>query len=476
MTRQFGMNTRFTFDETLLTLARAFARKGFELFAVGGHVRNTLLSLPISDTDITSAMRPDEVKTLCAEMGLSTVDKGIKFGMVEIHTGGNSYEHTTFRADKYAEGGAHRPQAIAFADTVEEDAFRRDFTVNALYCGVLTGNITDPTGGLEDIKDRVIKSTSPDPKAILSDDGLRLLRLCRFAAELGFDIEAGTYAAAKQCAPLLADISGERVRDELNKILLSDKKYGIPADESVLRGLRLIDELRLVDVIIPELVPCRGMRQSPKFHKYPVLEHIIVTASMAEDEGLENDKTALLNVRLACLLHDVAKPVVFAEQGNMHGHDERGEIISREILRRLKYDNQTIDIVTWLVRQHMFDIDGNAKEPTLKKRFCVWGEEKVRLLAAVRRADFRGSVGERIAVKSADRWIRVLKEMQAQGAPFSEDELACTGADIMEWLNEPPSKKIGKIKHAMLLHCACRPQDNTKEKLNKLVNDMKNME
>ena len=468
------MNARFTFDESLMTLAHAFEGRGYELFVVGGHVRNVLLGLPISDTDITSAMRPAEVKKLCGDMGLKTVDKGIKFGMVEIHIDGHKYEHTTFRADKYAEGGAHRPESVSFSETPEQDAFRRDFTVNALYCGALSGEVKDPTGGIADIENRVIRSTSPDPAVILRDDGLRLMRLCRFAAELGFDIEQGTFAAAKECAPLLADISPERVREELEKILLSDKKYGLPAEESVLRGLKLLDELRLLDVILPELIPCRGMEQSKKFHKYPVLEHIMVTTAMAEDEG-GLSKRMLLAVRLACLLHDVAKPVVFAEQGNMHGHDEKGEIISREIMTRLRYDNEKSELVPWLVRWHMFDIDGNAKEPTLKKRFCVWGKERVRLLAAVRKADFRGSVGERITVKSADRWLRVLKEMEESGAPFSEAELACTGADIMQWTGEPASPRIGRIKHAMLLHCACRPQDNTKERLKKLVNDMKNI-
>ncbi len=458
-----------------MDLARAFAARGAELYVVGGHVRNTLLGLPVSDTDITSRLRPDEVKAVCMGMGLKTVDKGIAFGMVEIHANGKAYEHTTFRADKYAEGGAHRPQSIAFAESPYEDAFRRDFTVNALYCSVLTGEVVDPTGGLADLEKRLIRTTTPDPKAILRDDGLRLMRLCRFAAELGFDIEPATYAAAVECAPLLMDISRERIRDELGKILVSDKKYGVPPEDSVLRGLMLLDDSRMLDAIIPELAPCRGMPQSPRFHRYPVLEHILRTTAMAEDEGIEHIPGGLPAVRLACLLHDVAKPVVFAEQGNMHGHDERGEVISREITRRLRYDGASCELVPWLVRRHMFDIDGNAKEPTLRKRFCVWGDERVRLLAAVRRADFRGSVGERITVKSADRWIAVLEQMKAEGAPFSESELNCTGADIMKWTGEPASPGIGRIKHALLMHCACRPRDNTRDKLERLAKDMRMM-
>lgn len=454
----------FKFDPELNTLARLVRERGCELFVVGGHVRNTLLGFRISDTDITSALTPDEMTGLCEKAGFKVVPKGVDFGMVEIHIGDKSYEHTTFRADFYGEGGSHRPQSVAFSKTPEEDAFRRDFTVNALYASVLTGELIDPTGGLGDIEKRLIRTTTPDPETILKDDGLRIMRLCRFAAELGFDIEEKTFAAAKKCAPLLADISAERVRDELKKILMADAKYGLPAQESVLRGLELMDEVGALDVILPELARCRGVGQSPKYHKYPVLEHIFQTVSMSEPE---------LTLRLACLLHDAGKPAALEKNGNMHGHDVISEDISREVFRRLRFDNDTAEEAAWLVRRHMFDLDGRAKEPTLKKRFAEWGEARVNALVAIREADFRGSVGERITVKTAERWRRVLGEMKAKRTPFSENELNCTGRDIMEWLSLPPSPRIGEIKRALFMHCAVRPQDNTYEKLRETARDMK---
>ena len=454
----------FDFDPELKRLARLVRCRGAELFVVGGHVRNTLLGLPISDTDVTSRLRPDEMLALCAEAGFKVVPKGIAFGMVEVHIGDKKYEHTTFRADKYAEGGAHRPTAVEFSDSPLKDAFRRDFTVNALYASVLTGEITDPTGGMSDLEKRVIRATSSDPEIILRDDGLRLMRLVRFASELDFDIEKRTLEAAKKCAPLLADISAERVRDELCKILMADTKYGVEPRKSVYRGLKMLDETGLLDVALPELARCRGVEQSPRFHRFNVLEHIFHTVFMARAD---------IDLRLGCLLHDVAKPVVLQAQGNMHGHDVLGESISREIMHRLRFDNACTDEVSWLVRNHMFDLDGRAKEPTLKKRFVKWGERRVLALADIREADFRGSIGEYIEVKSAIRWRRVLDEMQAKGTPFSENELACTGRDIMEWLNEPPSPRIGEIKAALLAHCAVRPQDNTREKLKKTALDMR---
>ena len=452
----------FCFDKELTELAEAVRDKGGRLFVVGGHVRNVLLGLRISDTDVTSRLRPDEVIALCREKGFKVVPKGIAFGMVEVHIGNKSYEHTTFRADVYREGGAHRPERVDFSDSPEKDAFRRDFSVNALYADVLTGELVDPTGGLADIRGRLIRTTSGDPELILRDDGLRLLRLCRFAAELGFDIEEKTLAAAKKCAYLLADISAERVRDELSKILMADAKYGLPAEDSVLRGLHLTDGIGLFDVILPELAACRGVAQSPKYHRFPVLEHMFRTTAMSEPE---------LPLRLACLFHDAAKPVQLAKQGNFHDHDTASADMAREILTRLRYDNKTVDETVWLVGHHMFDIDGNAKDSTLKKRFVRWGRERVRLLALIREADFRGSVGEYIEVKSAARWRTILKEMEAKNTPFSERELAVTGQEIMEFLQLPPSPKVGEIKKALLEHCAVKPKDNTKEKLLSIARD-----
>ena len=225
----------------LVQLARDFQEAGVRLYGVGGMVRNPRLGLPISDMDITSALRPERVLALCQGKGYGVVKKGLAFGMVEIHLGGCAFEHTTFRADTYGPGGGHRPTAIAFSDTVEADAFRRDFTVNALYQDLLTGAVLDPTGGLKDLAARRLRATSPDPAVILRDDALRVLRLARFCGELGFEPEPGTFGAAQRFVGGLKDISRERVRDELQKILLADGKYGNQA--GVYQGLHLLDRL-----------------------------------------------------------------------------------------------------------------------------------------------------------------------------------------------------------------------------------------
>lgn len=450
----------YEFCEELRTLALRFSERGFRLYAVGGLVRSVLLDFDVVDIDITSRMRPDKLIALCDECGYRFVPKGVDFGMVEVHIGGYTFEHTTFRSDSYAEGGFHRPSSIAFSDSLEEDAFRRDFTCNALYCDILSGEIVDPTGGIEDISNKLIRATSLDPYTILNDDGLRILRLVRFAAQLGFDIEEKTFAAARECVHLLNDISFERIRDELNKILMADTRNGLHPDDSVLRGLNMMEELGITDVILPELIDCRGVAQRKEFHKYDVINHIFHTVACAKP---------ILSLRLACFFHDIAKPIMVKKNGNMHEHEKYGGIISREIMERLRYSNDEIELVSWLVVHHMFDLNGNAKEKTLKCHFSKWGMDKTRLLILIREADWHGSGYETGAVKSAERWKTALREMIDNKTPFSASELDCSGKDIMEWLDIPPSPLVGEIKSALLRHCAVRPKDNIREKLRELA-------
>lgn len=439
----------------LAQLARDFQEAGARLYGVGGMVRNPLLGLPISDMDVTSALRPEGVLALCQSKGYGVVKKGLAFGMVEIHLGGWAFEHTTFRADTYGPGGGHRPTAIAFSDTVEADAFRRDFTVNALYQDLLTGAVLDPTGGLKDLAARRLRATSPDPAAILGDDALRVLRLARFCGELGFAPEPATFGAARRFAGGLKDISRERVRDELAKILLADGKYGNRA--GVYQGLHLLDGLGALEVILPPLAAGRGMGQRQEYHAYDVLEHGLQTAAQAALEGG-------LELRLAALLHDVGKPAAFQATGRMLHHDQLGAEIAREMVSGLRFSNQVRDAVAFLVAHHMFDLEGRAKETTLRRRFQGFGPERTRQLIRLRRADIRGS-GRGGSEASADRWERVLAQMLAQGVPFSQAELAVSGQELMERLHLPPGPAIGAVKDALLRHCALRPGDNSRERL-----------
>lgn len=468
----------------LMSLAKLWAQAGATLYGVGGIVRNALLQLPPSDLDICSQMMPDAVVELCEKNRIRCIAKAIEFGTVELHYGGLSFEHTTFRGqEKYGPGGGHRPERVKLGAGLEADAFRRDFTCNALYVDILSGGVLDPTGGLMDIENRMLRSTTTDPRIILTDDGLRILRLIRFACELGFSLDESTYQAARECVGGLKDIAWERKRDELSKILLSDARYPAlpkPLGSSVLYGLRLIKDIGAMPYLLPELLDGELVRQRPRFHRYNVMEHNFYACAHTPPN---------LILRLAALLHDVGKPAALLEKGltldaggyddvpaqiilphgstPMLGHDLLGGNISREMLTRLRYPNKVIDEVVSIILDHMYGLGGNAKETTLRAKFAAWGEAHTKNVLAIREADVRGSGYE--TQWRAERWREILQTMRREGAPFHEKELACTGRDIMEWLELPPGPKVGEIKRRLLLHCARHPKDNTKARLQKIV-------
>ena len=220
------------------------------------------------------------------------------------------------------------------------------------------------------------------------------------------------------------------------------------------------EENAALAAVLPEIAAGAGIAQRPEYHAYDVQEHMLRACACAKPERI---------ARLAALLHDVGKPVAFRETGRMLGHDAIGANISREMLARLKYPNAVKEEVAGLIRWHMFDLNGNAKESTLRRRFAGWGAAFTLALADLREADVHGSGRISGEVKSALRWRAVLARMQAEGAPLSEAELCCTGADIMEWLNLPPSPRVGEM---LLLHCACHPKDNCRARLGQIAKDI----
>ncbi|MFH1513193.1 MAG: hypothetical protein ABIG45_07550 [Bacillota bacterium] len=206
----------------LEAIARVFS--GSPVYAVGGTVRNTLMGLPVSDVDLCGAARPGEVQELCEGTQITARLRAAHFGTVELMIGGHMAEYTTFRHDSYR--GGHQPFAVRFAASVEEDAFRRDFSVNALYAPLDDpATVIDATGGLQHLKERILHTVTADPDQVLKDDGLRILRAARFQAELGFTPTDAVLASAKKNVRLLDEIAAERKRDELTKLLQSDTKY-----------------------------------------------------------------------------------------------------------------------------------------------------------------------------------------------------------------------------------------------------------
>lgn len=460
---------RVPIEAPVKDLSGAFERAGFPLYAVGGQVRNALLGLPIGDLDVCAALPPARLPALLEGTGVRIVPIAPEFGSVQLHANGVMMEYTTFRSDTYGSDGKHRPQGVRFSQTVEEDAFRRDFTVNAIYARAATGEITDPTGGIADLEKRVLRCTTENPDRILQDDGLRTLRLVRFAAELGFGVEPASYESARKHASLLEDIPVERIWQELRKCLLADVRYRKDererpfrteghslGDPAHLRALRLMVELGMMRYVLPELLEGEGVKQGERYHAYTVLDHNLMSCAWS---------APILSVRLASLLHDVGKPRCLAATGRMLGHDLLGADMSRDMLGRLRVERTLTERVADLVRIHMYDLNSGAKLKTVQKRFARLGRVLSREFVLVREADFLGSGRLDPPVASAMRLQDILDDMIAQGAPFAPSDLRITGQEIMEVCDIKPGPKVGVIKEKLFLHCAANSGDNENAKL-----------
>lgn len=452
-------------------LAEIFKKNGYDLFIVGGWVRNALLSLPHIDIDVCSEALPTDVCSfLSKEEGIESFVKCERLGTLEIKIFNGEHvflcEYSAFRHESYGEGGHHAPENVWFTKELDKDAFRRDFSVNALYLDIISGEIKDPTMGLPDLAGSMLRTTSQDAEWIIKDDGLRILRMVRLACELGFLIQPGLYRTAKRLIHLLKDISKERIKEELVRILLADTRYpsriprfDLPAHA---RGIFMLKDLGALEYILPELLEGQGVIQRQDFHAYDVLTHSILACALSPPR---------LALRIAALLHDVGKPQALKKSGNMYGHD----IISTEIARKalghdgLRFDNKTLSEVCELIQLHMFDLDNRAKDSTVRKKFAKVGERMARNLILLREADVAGSGKTSTMPPEIKKWEAILSDMRQRKTPVHETELALSGKDIMKLIGEGPSPKIGKIKKAMFEYVVLNPEKNTKAALEGFV-------
>jgi tRNA nucleotidyltransferase (CCA-adding enzyme) len=285
-------------SKNLIKLAQLFTSP---LYVVGGHVRNSLLGIESFDVDLASDLTPQQVAELLdgTEFSLASINKRLGTLKIIVIGGRESFEYTTFREDSYPQSGAHSPQEVCFTNDILTDAKRRDFKANAVYYDILQDKIIDLLGGLNDIKHRVI-STTRSPMEVFSEDGLRILRMVRQACELGFDIDGNTFKVAAENVDLLKDISAQRIREELIKIINADHKYpSLILPNAHERGIRLLDELGALKYVLPDLAESKGFNQHSKFHCHDVFEHTMIVF-----------KNCPPSARIAALLHDLAKPAV----------------------------------------------------------------------------------------------------------------------------------------------------------------------
>ncbi len=452
---------------SLREIAELFAKAGKRLYLVGGYVRNCLLGLPVSDVDIASSALPEEVFALLQGIcGVQIVNR--RLGTVAVFKDGVRMEHTAFRKESYGTGGSHTPEEIEIGVTLEQDALRRDFSVNALYYDILSGQLHDPTGrGREDIAAKRLRTTTADSAEIIRDDGLRLLRMVRFASELGFTIDRDLFAKARENRRLIRDVSKERIAEELKKILLADQKYGIAGKVAAQkRGLLYLHASGLLEELVPEFAGAKGLGQG-EYHKYTVLMHSINTVACAPGS---------LILRLAALFHDVAKPEIWKKTGRMVGHDRAGAKIAAARLSALGFSRAVCEAAAELVRIHMYDLSGGARESRVRIKAQQIGYERFLQLADLREADVHGSGFEKGSVPTADRFREIAEKMQREHVPMCLSELAVSGEDIMRECGLQPGPEIGALLRDLLRFCALKPAQNQKDKLlHRVKQSLKNL-
>ncbi len=441
--------------EELKTLAKACPSP---LYLVGGSVRDFLAGLTPAahDWDICSPLPADDFAAVAKENGFLIQATYRNTGTVKLKGEIADYEYTCFRSDKYVRG-THVPVEIYFTQDIRLDAARRDFTANAVYFDVAKGIFVDPLDGISAVKEKRLTTVAP-AKKVFGEDGLRLLRLARQAAQLGFSPDEECLLGARENAALIQDISPERIFEELNLLLCAEQKCGV--SDSPYRGLKLLDDIGVLRYILPELAQGKGLAQRADFHKYDVLEHSFRAVKYAE--RIHGSPV----FRLATLLHDVGKPISMLRDGNAHAHSEEGERLAVQILSRLKAPKKTINEVAWLIKWHMYDFNCQTSEKKLR-RFFVQNYPRLETLLLLKQADYSACADDTSVAPTCVRWRALISKMQEENVPFSLKELAVNGRDIQAAGVSP--RLTAQVLNALLLHVAVCPTDNRKNVLVKLA-------
>lgn len=413
------------------------------LYVVGGLVRQALLGAVAAnpDIDLASALPPERLQACLADTPFGIKPASPRLGTV-IVVGERRYEYTAFRIDSYpTDSGAHAPLQVRFTDDLTLDARRRDFRCNAIYYDIRRDEIVDPTGGVADIEARVL-DCADDPDRVLSEDGLRLMRLARFQSRLGFRIAPRTYDAACRLCDRLDDISPERIAAELEYLLDGD---------FVADALRTMRDTGMLARVLPELSAGDGLAQNPQYHRYDVLEHSIRACAYAPRSA-----------RLAALLHDVGKPPCMARDGNCYRHAEDGARLTCEILTRYRYPKREIQRVTRLVAAHMLAIKRDIRESKLRV-FCAQNRDILQDLAALMRADARATGYATDESDFAARMLKTYADMVADGVPLDPRQLAIDG-DALATIGAR-GKQIGETLDALWHMCVTQNLPNEREPL-----------
>lgn len=432
--------------------------KNFEVYFVGGSVRGALAKRSVHDWDLTTNATPQEI--------LKVFPKGFydnNFGTVGIPMKGNIVEITTFRTE-ISFSPTHKPDQVSWGKTIEEDLARRDFTINAIALKIEKDKqqIVDPYGGEKDLKKKIIRAVG-DPNKRFKEDALRLIRAIRIATQLEFTIEEATWQKIIEDSPLIQNISAERIRVELLKIM---------ASHNASDGVLLLKTSGLLNFIIPELLQGVEVSQARpgRHHTTDVFTHNILSLKFCPSKNEI--------VKFATLLHDVGKPMVKAldKEGLVifHNHEIVGAKIAKDICERLRFSNKEKDKIVTLIRWHMFSVNENQTDAAIRRFIRRIGVENVKDMMDLR-------VGDRLGggTQTAESWrLKLFKEKieeQLKPLPFSINDLVVDGNDVMKILKIKPGPVIGKILEELFKEVDEDLSKNNKEYLEEKIKKLKKM-
>lgn len=451
----------FLIPEKVQYIIDTLVSNGFEAYAVGGCVRDMILGKEPEDWDITSSAKPQDVKRVFRR----TVDTGIIHGTVTVLLDKEHYEVTTYRLDGIYEDNRH-PKEVSFTGDLQEDLKRRDFTINAMAYNPKDG-IIDLYGGMDDLKNRLIRCVGKANERF-DEDALRILRAIRFSAQLDFQVEEDTKEAIMAKAELLSNISAERIRAELTKLLVSDHPD----------RLRMLYELGISNVILPEFDKMMVTSQENIHHAYDVGEHTIravtaVAGNTSENRFSPHERCIL---RWTMLLHDIEKPGTITRgkdgQNHFYGHQEKGAATARRILKDLKFDNETLEAVVHLVRWHDYRFD--LTPIGIRKATAKIGKEYMELLFEVNYADTSGKNPK----TNSDKFIQLEEVRLLYNQMIEKNECVClkdleiSGKDLIA-LGFKPGRRMGLILNHLLDAVIENPSLNDKEALLDLAIQMR---
>jgi tRNA nucleotidyltransferase (CCA-adding enzyme) len=463
---------KFNLPLLISKVGREVKKNGFEIYIVGGAIRDLLTGKPTYDWDFTTNATPEQILKIFPDafydnkfgtVGIAVEDLVKKYKLTTKDLKGidpqRPFEITTFRSETGYQDSRH-PDKVVWGKSLEEDLKRRDFTINAMALKVTDYGlpitdyeIIDPFGGQQDLKNKLIRAVG-DPTKRFSEDALRLVRAIRIAAELGFTIEPKTLAAIKKNAKTLSKVSFERIQDEFLKIL----KSSYPAD-----GIKLLTTTHLLQIILPEMLATQGIQQAGH-HTKDVWNHSL--------DSLANCPSPDPIVRLATFLHDVGKPVAYRQKNGkitFYGHEVVGARITQKIAERLKLPKKDQEKLVTLVRFHMFAYNPEMTDAAIRRFIRNVGLENINDMMILR-------IGDRIGGGSrATSWrLRELQERigKVLYTPMQVSDLKINGNDVMKVLNIKPGPRVGKILQKLFEEVLEDASKNTKEYLLKRIKEL----